>query len=553
MTDTPAYSSLSADEVVAVLCERERYLVLFHVHPDGDSVGSAFALANMIKATGREAYCVCADEVPERLCFASEDLQESVLVSSIPEDYTPDAIISVDTAAPSQLGELYDVYKDKIDLMIDHHGKGTYYADYYIWTSGKGVKPPKPNPKDRGDWVDNQYPRDGYYLMNYYDIQPALNYGFHQPDPSRPWEQSYDAPGPRAVRQEIKNILSFWFDKGVDGFRCDLAWSLVKGDDKDFNGVRRLWKEIFDWQQANYPETIFLSEWSSPVEAISCGFDIDIIRHNGCGKTMYRDLVYNTERNADPVTGKYPPKDCWFDKAGNGRFDTFAVPFEEMYRTTKGHGFPCMPICSHDTWRINRNQRSSVDELKTAMAFFLTMPWVPIVYYGEEIGMRSMDGAPMIEGSRDRSAERTPMQWGPGQTAGFSTCDPSQLYLPVDTSLGRPEVEAQINDPESMLSWTKGLLELRSKTPALGNTGDWKMVSDPYKPYPVVYERFSTDQRYLVVLNPREKQAEVKVGEYGALEVVWGDASDLKVTSRGGTMTLKIKGKASVICRIINN
>ena len=428
-----------------------------------------------------------------------------------------------------------------------------HYADYYIWTRGKGVKPPKPNPKDRGDWVDNQYPRDGYYLMNYYDIQPALNYGFHQPDPSRPWEQSYDAPGPRAVRQEIKNILSFWFDKGVDGFRCDLAWSLVKGDDKEFNGVRRLWKEIFDWQQANYPETIFLSEWSSPVEAISCGFDIDIIRHNGCGKTMYRDLVYNTERNVDPVTGKYPPKDCWLDKSGKGRFDTFVVPFEEMYRITRGHGFPCMPICSHDTWRINRNQRCSSDELKTAMTFFLTMPWVPIVYYGEEIGMRSMDGVPMIEGSRDRSAQRTPMQWGPGQTAGFSTCDPSQLYLPVDMSQGRPEVEAQINDPESMLNWTKGLLELRAKTPALGNTGGWKMVSDPYKPYPVVYERFSTDQRYLVVLNPREKQAEVKVGECGTLEVVWGDASDLKVTSRGGTMTLKIKGTASVICRIINS
>ena len=164
-----------------------------------------------------------------------------------------------------------------------------------------------------------------------------------------------------------------------------------------------------------------------------------------------------------------------------------------------------------------------------------------------------MDGVPMIEGSRDRSAERTPMQWGSGQTAGFSTCDPSQLYLPVDTSPGRPEVEAQINDPESMLNWTKGLLELRAKTPALGNTGDWKMVSDPYKPYPVVYERFEGEDRYLVVLNPREKPAEVKVGEYMSLEVVWGDTGDLKVTRRGGIMTLKIKGTASVICRIINN
>lgn len=66
------------------------------------------------------------------------------------------------------------------------------------------------------------------YMKNYYDVQPALNYGYLSPDPSKPWEQSYDAPGPRMVRQELKNIIAFWFDKGVDGFRCDLAWSLVK-------------------------------------------------------------------------------------------------------------------------------------------------------------------------------------------------------------------------------------------------------------------------------------------------------------------------------------
>lgn len=45
--------------------------------------------------------------------------------------------------------------------------------------------------------------------MNYYDIQPALNYGYYQPDPENSWEQAYDAPGPKAVRQEIKNIISF--------------------------------------------------------------------------------------------------------------------------------------------------------------------------------------------------------------------------------------------------------------------------------------------------------------------------------------------------------
>ncbi len=429
----------------------------------------------------------------------------------------------------------------------DKHG---HYADYYIWTHGKDHKPAKPNPKDRGDWVDNNYPRNGYYLMNYYDVQPALNYGFYNPNPEHPWEQAYNAPGPKAVRQEMKNILSFWFDKGVDGFRCDLAWSLVKGDDAEFNGVRRLWNEIFEWQNKNYPDRIFLSEWSSPIEAISCGFDIDIIRHNGCGKIMYRDLVYNTERNADRTTGIYPPKDCWLDKAGKGRFDTFVVPFEKMYKETKGHGFPCMPTSSHDTWRINRNQRSSLAELKTAMTFFLTMPWVPIVYYGEEIGMRSMDGVPAIEGSRDRSAERTPMQWSEGATAGFSTCEPTKLYLPIDTTPNRPDVASQENDPSSMLSWTKGLLALRRDIEALGNTGAWRMISDPHKPYPVIYERGEGSERYLVILNPREKMAETVIDGSPVLRVIYGDKRALQAKHSGKNTQIKIAGTSSVICKI---
>ena len=122
----------SLEEAAELLCREQKYLILFHVHPDGDATGSAFALRALINATGREAVCVCADEVPERLWFLSKKYQESVLESAIPEGYTPDAIISVDTASPSQLGCLFEKYEGKIDLMIDHHGKGTPYADYLV-------------------------------------------------------------------------------------------------------------------------------------------------------------------------------------------------------------------------------------------------------------------------------------------------------------------------------------------------------------------------------------------------------------------------------------
>lgn len=132
MTDTPSYRSLTFEEAADILCDRQKYLILFHIRPDGDAIGSAFALAHIIKATGREAYCICADEIPERLYFMSADMQSSVLAEAVPEGFKPDAIISVDTASPSQLGALYDLYNGKIDLMIDHHAKGTCYADYYI-------------------------------------------------------------------------------------------------------------------------------------------------------------------------------------------------------------------------------------------------------------------------------------------------------------------------------------------------------------------------------------------------------------------------------------
>lgn len=423
-----------------------------------------------------------------------------------------------------------------------------HYSDYYIWMDSKDGKP---RDSEKKKWVDCNYPRGARYMKNYYDVQPALNYGYLSPDPSRPWEQSYDAPGPKAVRQELKNIIAFWFDKGVDGFRCDLAWSLVKGDDEEFHGVRKLWDEIFAWTSVNYPDRIFLSEWSSPVESISCGFDIDIIRHNGCGKTMYRDLVYNTRRNADPSTGIYPPCDCWFDKAGKGKISSFVIPFTEMYRKTLGQGFPCMPTSSHDTWRLNRNQRSDPEELKTMMTFFLTMPWVPIVYYGEEIGMRSMDGVPAVEGSRDRSAERTPMQWGNGPTAGFSTCAPEKLYLPIDPSPTRPTVENEINDASSMYSWTKGLLALRASIPALGNTGDWKYASNPDQPYPAVYERSANGEKYLVVINPRAEKAKCTITGYDGMEsVVWGAPENISMKSSGQGLVITIKGVSSVICKM---
>lgn len=78
----------------------------------------------------------------------------------------------------------------------------------------------------------------------------------------------------------MKNIISFWMDKGVDGFRCDMAQSLVKGDDKQHTGTMRLWHELRSWFEAKYPEGILISEWSQPRQSLRAGFHIDLLIHN---------------------------------------------------------------------------------------------------------------------------------------------------------------------------------------------------------------------------------------------------------------------------------
>lgn len=126
------HRKLTMQEVLGRLLKPAPTCILFHVNPDADAVGSAFALAAFLKAQGSDCYCVCANEVPERLQFLSNGMQKSVLPASIPAEFENARIITVDTASPAQLGALYELYGDHISLMIDHHGKGTPYADNLI-------------------------------------------------------------------------------------------------------------------------------------------------------------------------------------------------------------------------------------------------------------------------------------------------------------------------------------------------------------------------------------------------------------------------------------
>lgn len=414
------------------------------------------------------------------------------------------------------------------------------YSDYFIWSDSKASFPEK-------KFVKSDAPRNGNYLKNFFDIQPALNYGYAHPDPAQPWQQGYDAPGPRAVRQEIKNIMDFWMSKGVDGFRCDMAPSLVKGDDKHHTANMKLWHEMRAWVEEHHPECILISEWSEPSQAIKAGFHIDLIIHNKSGNEMYRPLVCNS-------TDKGAPVDCYFDRAGKGQVRSFVERYTKEYEATRDRGFASMPTCSHDIWRLNRNRRNTPEELKTALTFFLTMPWVPIVYYGEEIGMRNIEDAPYKEGSkssRNRSSCRTPMQWDATANAGFSTADAERLYLPIDSDPLRPTVAAQQEDPASILSYVRGLLALRAATPALNTGGDWKYLSSVDQPYPMVYLREKDGEKYIVALNPSGSAVTTQFPAAGAeAQAVYGTDLKAKYSVRKGTATLKMQPASAVVFRV---
>lgn len=123
--------TLTLSEVTARLGALRRAVILFHVCPDGDCVGSAFALRRTLALCGADVWCVCGHRVPPRLAFLAGD-QPSVLPEAMPQRFSDAPVITVDTASPGQMGDLAAAFLPRVVLMIDHHGTGEPYADHYI-------------------------------------------------------------------------------------------------------------------------------------------------------------------------------------------------------------------------------------------------------------------------------------------------------------------------------------------------------------------------------------------------------------------------------------
>lgn len=369
-----------------------------------------------------------------------------------------------------------------------------HYKDHYVWTDSVWQQPEERN------WVFGAGPRDGNFLVNFFHFQPALNYGYARPDPAKPWQQPVTAPGPRAVRAELKKIMRHWLDAGCDGFRVDMASSLVKGP-PDSAELRALWQEIRTELAADYPEAVLVSEWGHPTQAIRAGFHIDFIIH--FGEPAYNALFGTWS----PVNGDARDPHVFFERAGGGDIRAFLDNYQQHLRATRGRGYISLPTGNHDFPRLSRGRTPA--ELRCAHALLLTLPGVPFLYYGDEIGLPYREDLPPKEGSyRYRTGTRTPMAWTPARNRGFSTAPAKKLYLPLDPSPASPDVATQESDPDSHLHFIRTLLALRRAHPALGNDGQFRPLYAEKNQYPFIYERRQGPERFLIAVNPRATPAE---------------------------------------------
>ena len=364
------------------------------------------------------------------------------------------------------------------------------YTDRYIWTDSIWESP-ECLPSLRG--ISDV---DGSCAVNFFSHQPALNYGFLRPE--KPWQQAMDAPGPRATREAIKEIMRFWLSMGCDGFRVDMAGSLVKND-IDGSGNIALWQDFRAFLDREFPEAALISEWGEPDKSLRGGFHMDFLLH--FGPSHYNDLF----RCEHPFF------------AGNGDCAAFVKKYIESYEASNG-GLICIPSGNHDMDRLARHIHG--ERRKLAFLFLLTVPGAPFIYYGDEIGMRYVENLTSVEGGYGRTGSRSPMQWDSSVNAGFSAAPPDRLYIPIDPDEDRPTVAAQKQDPDSLRSTVKALIAVRQAHPALQTNGKIEFLRADNQI--MAYRRASEGEQLLVVINPTDSAVTWDIPQIGEAVFVLG-------------------------------
>lgn len=359
------------------------------------------------------------------------------------------------------------------------------YSNRYIWTDGAFNKP-------RGlTAVGGEKPRNGTYVISFFNCQPSLNYGFGKVEEN--WQKATDSLEALATQDAMIDVMKYWLSKGVDGFRVDMAACLVKYDENEVETMAA-WERMLGIVKKEYPHAVFVSEWANPKRALKCGFDMDFyLDHGWDGGNGYHHLVRDQEM--DMNTYEIKNDKSYFKTDSKQTIMPFLKEYLDYYNNTKKDGYVSFITDNHDM--IRTSHFFTEREIKLIYGFIFTMPGVPFLYYGDEIGMRYLP-LPTKEGGYHRTGSRTPMQWNDEKNLGFSNASKDKLYLPIDETSDAPTVEKALNDNYSLFYHVKKLIDLRHQYADLKAVNNFEVYKASSRNKLFAYKRGA----FLIILNP---------------------------------------------------
>ena len=358
--------------------------------------------------------------------------------------------------------------------------------DWYIWRdAAPGGGPPNNWISDFGgsawEW---DAPTGQYYLHAFLKEQPDLNW--RNPD----------------VRDAMMDVMRFWFDRGVDGFRIDVLWHIVKAQGLPDNPPNPGWTA-----DRTERDRVLQTHSTDQPEAHALSAEMRALADSYGARLLVGEIFLPNDRHARWYgTPERPQVHLPFNfQLIENDWDAgvLARMIADYEASLPAHGWPNWVIGSHDAPRIAA--RIGEAQARVAAMLLLTLRGTPTLYQGDELGIGKVDippdrirdpqhlRQPLLDIGRDRS--RTPMPWDASPHAGFSPAEP---WLPLHSDWPTRNVAAQERDPGSMLLLYRRLLALRRAHPALAE-GSLKLIDTPKGI--LGYQRGHDGQRLTVLLN----------------------------------------------------
>ena len=382
--------------------------------------------------------------------------------------------------------------------------------DYYVWRDAKpdGGLPNNWQSIFGGPAWEWDEGRGQYYLHTFLKEQPDLN---------------WDNP---MVRDEMKRVVRFWMDLGVDGIRADAVRWLSKDPELRNDPKNPLWKSNssrnkFDSLIHKYSRFgTQLFNYLRELTDVLAEYDNRIIIFED-----YPDDNYSTKEqylgfyNINPKIGMPFNFDGLWTKFYADAFRSFVTEFQGMLDPEQHRPVYC--FSNHDQSRIV-TRMGGEPQARVVALLQMTLPGLPTVYYGDELGLpdtpikpeeiRDLSALSSGDLSVGRDPERTPMQWHKGQYAGFSDVKP---WLPLGSHVSKQNVETQLHEPDSFLSLYRRLLKLRARHDILRN-GTFEAIGE-LEADVFMYSRWLGDQHVFVALNFSQNENTVKLPHKGRI------------------------------------